>query len=144
MVDGAAANVAIEAPFQDSTPPLSGAFYIKCPNEDGNDFITSDMGYGHWTQGIDFKMQLEIPHLQFKIYVRDTGKYSYSDNGREFMVIFRDYEGDVPLCSIEPSVTTPIEGNNVEFNSYTLREYGQNLFFEPMPLEFIYTDAQKP
>ena len=25
-----------------------------------------------------------------------------------------------------------------------MREYGQNLFFEPMPLEFIYTDAQKP
>ena len=89
-------------------------------------------------------MQLEIPHLQFKTYVRDTGKYAYAENGREIMVIFQDYKGDVPLCTLESSVSSPLEGNNVQFNSYTLREYGRNLFFEPMPLEFIYTDAQKP
>ena len=56
MVDDAAANVSIEAPFQDSTPPLSGKFYVSCPNDDGNDFITRDLNYAHWTQGIDFYM----------------------------------------------------------------------------------------
>lgn len=77
-VEGATSTVTIEAPFQDSTPPLSGHFYIMCPNSDGNEFKTRDMGFGHWTQGIDFLVQLEIPHLQFKTYIRDTGKYSYA------------------------------------------------------------------
>ena len=76
--EGATSTITIEAPFQDSTPPLSGQFYIMCPNSDGNEFKTRDMGFWHWTQGIDFLTQLEIPHLQFKTYIRDTGKYSYT------------------------------------------------------------------
>ena len=76
--DGTTSTITIEAPFQESTPPLSGAFYIACPNDDGNEFKTRDIGFGHWTQGIDFLVQLEIPHLQFKTYIRDTGKYAYS------------------------------------------------------------------
>lgn len=124
MVSGDAVNVEIAAPFQQSTPPLSGAFYISCPNADGNPFKTRDLGYGHWTEGIDFYAQLEIPHLQFMTYIRDTGKYSYADNGREFMIVFQDYHGDVPQCTIESSDSNPIEGNNVVLNAITSREYG--------------------
>lgn len=93
---GATSTITIEAPFQDSTPPLSGAFKIVCPNQDGNEFMTRDLGYGHWAEGIDFYTQLEIPHLQFKTYIRDTGKYSYAANGREIMIIMQDYHGEVP------------------------------------------------
>jgi len=82
--------------------------------------------------------------LQFKTYIRDTGKYTYSDNGRELQIVFQDYHGDVPQCTIEPSDSNPIEGNNVVLNAITVREYGQNLMFEPIPLEFLYADAQKP
>jgi len=35
-------------------------------------------------------------------------------------------------------------GNEVEFNFSTVREYGKNLMFEPIPLEMLYADAQKP
>lgn len=84
---------------------------------------------------------MEIPHLQFKIYLRETSKYTYYSNGREFMIIFQDYHGDVPQCTLETSVSNPIEGNEIVFNSSTFREYGQNLMFEPIPLEFLYTDA---
>lgn len=30
------------------------------------------------------------------------------------------------------------------FSTETIREYGQNLMFEPVPLSMLYTDAQKP
>ena len=110
--------VIIEAPYQDSTPPLSGSYYIKCPNEAGNDFITTDMGIGNWAAGIDFNVHLQIPHLQFKTYIRSTGKYSYSVNGLEIMMLFDGYHGDVPLCTIHSSETDPITGNDViEYNS---------------------------
>ena len=55
-----------------------------------------------------------------------------------------DLEKDPWISSIETSVSNPIVGNNVVFNASTMREYGQNLMFEPVPLEFIYADAQKP
>ena len=57
------------------------------------------------------------------------------------MIIMQDYHGEVPQCEIRSSETTPIEGNNVVFNSSKMREYGQNLMFEPIPLEFLYSDA---
>lgn len=61
------------------------------------------------------------------------------------MLIFQDYHGDVPQCEIRSSESTPITGNDViEFNSITYREYGKNLMFEPVPLEFLYTDASQP
>ena len=61
------------------------------------------------------------------------------------MMVFQDYHGDVPECSIKSSLENPIEGNDViEFNSVTYREYGKNLMFEPLPLEFMYTDASQP
>lgn len=50
----------------------------------------------------------------------------------------------MPQCTIETSESNAIEGNNVVFNSITYREYGQNLMFEPIPLEFLYSDAQQP
>jgi len=87
MSDGGS-NVSIEAPFQESTMPMSGRFYIECPNADGNPFVTRDFGYGTGSTSLDFYLQLEVPHLQFKTYLRDTGKYSYVDSGKEFMIIF--------------------------------------------------------
>lgn len=57
------------------------------------------------------------------------------------MVIMQDNHGSVPQCEIRSSESNPIEGNNVVFNFSKLREYGQNLMFEPIPLEFLYTDA---
>ena len=138
-------TITIATPYEQSTPPLSGAFYISCPNDDGTEFRTRDLGYGHWDQGIDFYVHLEIPHLQFKAYIRSTSKYSYRQNGIELMLVFQDYHGDVPQCTIHPSESNPLEGNDViEYNAITYREYGQNLMFEPIPLEFMYTDATQP
>ena len=54
MQNDAEANVVIEAAHQDSTEPLSGSFYIKCPNSDGSEFITRDFGYNNWTPNVDF------------------------------------------------------------------------------------------
>jgi hypothetical protein len=60
-------------------------------------------------------------------------------------MIFEGYHGDVPTCEIISDTETPITGgNNLQFVTTTLREYGQNLIFEPVPLEMLYSDAQKP
>ncbi len=55
-----------------------------------------------------------------------------------------DYHGDVPQCEIRASESDPIEGAGVVYISTTVREYGKNLLFEPVPLEMLYADAQAP
>ena len=60
------------------------------------------------------------------------------------MIIFQDMHGDVPQCTLETSTSKPLVGNNFNITSTTIREYGKTLMFEPIPLEFMYTDAQKP
>ena len=121
---GLTATVSIAAPHASSTPPLAGHFFIKCPNSDGSEFQTRDFSYNNWVEGLDFYSQLEIPHLQFKTHMRDTGKYAYRENGVSFFIVFQDYHGDVPQCTIESSATTPLTGNNIVHNSTTFREYG--------------------
>ena len=44
--DGLTSTVEIGSPIEQSTPPLSGNWYIACPNDDGNEFRTRDMGTG--------------------------------------------------------------------------------------------------
>lgn len=99
------------------------------------------MGIYWEASSIDFYLQLEIPHLQFKTMVRDTGVYTYRDNGIGLYIVFQDYHGDVPQCEIRTSESNPLDGIDMTLNWSTVREYGQNLFFEPMPLEFMYTDV---
>lgn len=134
--------ITLDLPWQQSSEPLQGNFVVTCPDENGNEFSTWELGYDHWVQGIDFHMQLQIPHLQFKIYVRNLFEYQYKENGVAFAVLFSGYEGDVPECRIESGTTTPLTGSNVVFETETIREYGQNLMFEPVPLSMLYTDAQ--
>ena len=127
-----------------SSTPLSGKFKVVCPDENLNEFSTTDMNYDNWTEGIDFNIQLQIPHLQFKVWVRPSHDYEYKVNGVKFILHFTDYHGDVGECRIESSTDTPIVGDNVQYNTVTVHNYGDNLFWEPVPLEFIYTDAEKP
>lgn len=128
----------------ESTAPLSGSFFIECPNADGNTFRTRDFAFNEAEWNMDLGTQLDIPHLQFKTLIRHTGKYAYRENGLSLQLVFQDLHGDVPQCEIKTSIVTPLAGSTLALNSITFREYGQNLFFEPIPLEFIYADAKKP
>jgi len=87
----------------------------------------------------------DIPHLQFKVEVMKDSKYRYVENGIRLQLVFRDYFGDVPQCTIASDTDEPlVGGNNLVFNSTTTREFGSNLMFEPIPLEMLYHDAEKP
>lgn len=50
----------------------------------------------------------------------------------------------MPQCTLSSGVNSPITGNNVQLLATTLREYGANLFFEPVPMEMLYTAVTKP
>ena len=114
---------------------------ITCPDSQGNLYETGEFKYTESTNGLDFWMQLYIPHLQFKMQVRNLWEYSYRENGVAFAVIFDGVHEDVPECTISSGVNDPMTGNDVVFSTETIREYGQNLMFEPIPLSMLFTDA---
>jgi hypothetical protein len=132
------------AKIQDSSTPLGGNFKITCPDENGNNWSTGEFSYNHWIEGLDFDMQLKIPHTQFKIYVMNGYHYDYRENGLRMAVVWQDYHGNPPDCFFESGTETPLTGDNITFNNVIVREYGKNLMFEPIPLEFIHADVDKP
>lgn len=138
-------EIVIGLPYTKSTPPITGNFIISCPNDDKNDFDTREMSIWEDTDNIAMYMHWDIPHLQLKMYVYDNGKYSYRDNGISFALVFQDYHGNPPQCTIKTGVTTAIAGGaTLTYDSKTTRSYGKNLMFEPVPLEMLYHDAEKP
>lgn len=46
---GTESTIAIAAPFQQSTPPMSGTFQIVCNNADGTEFKTREFAHTHWS-----------------------------------------------------------------------------------------------
>lgn len=61
------------------------------------------------------------------------------------MLDFVGFNYDFPLCSIRPSTGLyPLTGNNVVSNVTLLRNFGNSLLFEPIPLEFLKTDVKAP
>jgi len=87
----------------------------------------------------------DIPHLQLKTRVWNTGKYDYRCNGIDIAIHFLGVHHAQETCVLKSGVTRPIEGgNNVSYNSVVDREYGKNLLFEPIPLEWLRHNAQKP
>ena len=89
-------------------------------------------------------MQIQIPQAQFKTLLRDNGQFEYRENGIGFAIIFQDLHAAAPKCRIESGNSKLLAGANKVIKSETVWDYGKNLMFEPIPLEFIYTDAQKP
>lgn len=84
-----------------------------------------------------------MPFLRDRVEVtlKNTG---YKQNGFGFYMRFTGINQQVPLCEIVSGVEDPLLGNEWTSNSTQILNYGESLMFEPMGLEFIKTDAQKP
>lgn len=93
-----------------------------------------------------------MPYLRGRVRIYDVWggseannwNYSYRENGKSLVVIFDGFNENPPLCTLENDPTTPITGVNPMFKTEILRNYGQSLMFEPVGLEFLYSDAQSP
>lgn len=73
-----------------------------------------------------------------------TPGQKYYDNQRQFAIQFIDFNFNPPQCEIVSSVDNPLSGGGLTLTSETLNEYGTNLFYEPMPQEFMVTPATSP
>jgi hypothetical protein len=60
------------------------------------------------------------------------------------MIRFTDISANIVQFTIESSATNITVGNNVVFAYSTYKEYGESLFYEPVPFEFLHTDEVTP
>ena len=90
----------------------------------------------------------DIPWLASKLYIRTAYPKikggTYGVNTERWHVTFLDFREDIPDCFLTSGVSTPIVGQNVVFEVETIREFGESLFFEPVPQEMLVTAATRP
>jgi hypothetical protein len=138
-----------------SSPPLGngdGKYTIMCahpldPENPERNSTTRPISLGAGPSDIEYYLIEAMPYLAFKIRVTKprTG-YASEQNGIKVLIHFRDFEMDMPQCYIQSA-----EGDHTidplalpVFNSTTFREFGKSLWFEPVPLEMLYTPANEP
>ena len=130
------------------TAPLGGSYIINCPDP-GNPLAiaqTTEIQWHEWAPGIEIAINENIPFLAGRVNVKDlhVPNQHYWENARRFSITFSGLEVDAPQCYATSGVTTPITGNNVAFSSSTISEYGSNKFFEPIPMEMLFSSVTKP
>ena len=60
------------------------------------------------------------------------------------MIRFTDIKSDVPQLTIQSYDSNPLVGNDVTINQETVVPFGNTLFYEAIPFEWLYTAEQKP
>jgi hypothetical protein len=89
--------------------------------------------------------------------------YSYKENGQSFLIRFLGLNEDPGQFTLADSETNPLGGTNITYGGYTIVPYGghastynesdntthtnetgTNLFYEPIPFEFIRTFEELP
>jgi hypothetical protein len=156
-------SVSVRKPseVQASDPPLNtqgGMYMIACPDLLDPEVIyrTSEIDVYSGSGTIDDKLQRYIPWMPFKVRVsmpnKASNRFPSDKNGLQIAIYMQDFDGwqgDIPQCYIEGDHHSyhhenPIRARHVAYSAERIQERGTNLWFEPVPLEMLYTPAQKP
>lgn len=80
------------------------------------------------------------------VIVSNPGDYPYWQNGFSYQIYFRGYQGNPGQFEIvsDDVDMSPLGGTNLTFISNTTIPYSDNLFYEPVPFEFLRTFEEKP
>jgi hypothetical protein len=158
LINGASANAATASPVTStatflvtppsqgvlSTPPLAGKYTITCTDTDGIEWTTPEMGYSSYEVWTEYWMTNGIPFLANKITVTNAKEFGYAENGVSLNIIMSGIHYGPAACTIQSGVDEPITGNDPLFAVEITREYGASLILEPIPIEFLSTDATSP
>lgn len=132
-----------------SSPPLAGYWNFNCPDPSNPALIytTENIPWYDSFAAIQNHIDATMPFLASKVWVKladSEDNQWYYENQRNFYIVADGLDQDLPQCYITSSADAPLTGAEPTFHAETLREYGQNLFFEPVPLEMLYHAASKP
>ena len=82
--------------------------------------------------------------LRDKVEVWEEPKYPYAQNGRAFWLRYYGKNEDIGQAQIMSASVTPLGGDHLNFYANTTLPYGKNLFYEPIPFEWLRTYEEQP
>lgn len=149
------AKVTVVPPYNGGIPgslPLAGSYVIKCPDPNGKVFKTRPQVFSRGAMEIQADFDEDISWLRGKVTIQDSIDgtlannflYNYKENGVNLFLTFDGLHSNPPQCTIESDTTSPLTGDTPTPVSETVRNYGTGLMFEPVGLEFLYSDATSP
>jgi len=74
----------------------------------------------------------------------EANEFSYKENGISFYIRFVGLNEDPAQFEIVTSESDPLKGDLITIKSETIVPYNTNLFYEPIPFEFLKTYETKP
>jgi hypothetical protein len=144
---GTASKITVLLPKNNqlSVKPMGGAFQIHCFMPDGTDNYTADIWPIHGLSTVLSRIIAACPYYLDKIDLSEGNSFSNYDDGRDFLIRFTYVNKDIPQWEIVSSPSNMTLGNEVFFKPTTWIPYSsQNLFYEPVPYEFLYTAETAP
>jgi hypothetical protein len=143
---GSSSAVTFDLPevVQLSAAPLSGRYRFKCVNEKNQTSYSSEISTGwswHW---VGVKLMESCAEMYDKVEVKEGRTYPYRQNGRSFFIRYIGKKAPMGLISIESGLVTPLTGTNITFYSNVSMPRSTNLFFDPLPFEWLKTYETAP
>jgi hypothetical protein len=142
---GTSATINIAPSVVVSGAPFGGKMRFKCLDSRGYTSYSQDVNYNAHEHTVKYAIMRGCAALNEKIDVwKARGAFDYSQNGVGFYVRYSGKNNDPGQMVIESSNTTALTGDNLTFNSNTTIPYGNNVFYEPIPFEWLRTYENKP
>jgi uncharacterized protein YkwD len=144
-----AALITVKTPIevQTSSPPLGGAFIVTCKDKDGQVSATHEIAAQQHAKWAAFAISQQCQGLYNKIEGLECDAVDlvpYPANGLCMRIRFTGINADPGQFEIKSGTTTPLTGKDVAVAFSTPLPYGTNLFYAPVPFEFLKTYEEKP
>ena len=137
------------AAIQLSSPPLSGSFTITCNIAGGATATTAAIPQNAQPASIKYAIEAVCPQFKDKMAVWEGPAYGYNFlEGRDILIRFMSYNADPAQLTLKSASSPVLAGGDpskpVPLKSTTLTPYSTNLFYDPIPFEWLYTNESTP
>jgi uncharacterized protein YkwD len=144
-----AAGITVKPPIdvQTSSPPLGGAFIVTCKDKDGQVSTTHEIPAQQSAKWAAFTISQQCHGLYNKIEgleCEPADLVPYGANGLCMRIRFKGINADPGQFEIKSGTIAPLTGTDVAVAFSTVLPYGTNLFYGPVPFEFLQTYEEKP
>jgi hypothetical protein len=142
---GTTSTITIQPSVVESGAPLRGKFRFKCIDDRGYMSYSKDISYNAHENTVKYAIAQHCTGLNDKIEVwKARGAYASSSNGIGFYIRYSGKNTDPGQITLESSNVTAVTGENVTYYANTTIPFGQNVFYEPVPFEWLRTYETKP
>lgn len=127
-----------------SSTPLSGNYKIKCTNKAGLISYSNEIPYNNHALWAGLKTMEGCAASYDKLHFEEGSKYDYYENGRSIYVTFEGLNFDPAQLEIVESTDKPLAAMDITYEMKTIEPFSSNLWYEPIPFEFLKTYETKP